>query len=548
MTRHEQFPPFFVRLPAAGVPLRAPRVFTHTHQEEPRMPDLSRRHSLRLLTICSALALAGCGSGDYHAAPEVITAPSGPAVPAGANVVLQWNAANIDAIRVTKPGPPMTARALAIVSTAMYDAWAAYDPQAIGTRLGAELRRPSAEHTAGNKAKAISHAAYEALLDLYPSQAAAFEKQMRAMGYDPTLRSTDRSTPEGVGHLAALALLSYRHLDGANQLGDLTAPDASGKPVPYADYTSYAPLNAPLAPAVATALNAFAHPESWQPLSYVNGDGVAVTPKYIAPHWGKVIPFAMTRSDQFRPAVPKTFGSAAYVAQVQEVMDLTAGLDDRSKSIAEYWADGPNSELPPGHWHLFARQVSERDKHTLDDDAKMFFALSNAVFDAGIATWEAKRYYDTSRPITAVRYLFNGKTIRGWGGPGKNNVEMDGASWIPFQPTTFPTPPFSEYTSGHSAFSGAAAEVLKRYTGSDAFSASVTVPAHSLKAEPASPANPVVLSWTSFTEAADEAGMSRLYGGIHFHDADQSGRLIGRQTGTQAYLKAQAFWRGEARP
>jgi len=85
---------------------------------------------------------------------------------------------------------------------------------------------------------------------------------------------------------------------------------------------------------------------------------------------------------------------------VQEIIDFTANLTDRQKSIAEYWADGPNSELPPGHWHLFALQVAERDKHSLDEDVKMFLALSNAVFDAGIATWEAKRFYDTSRPAT----------------------------------------------------------------------------------------------------------------------------------------------------
>ena len=453
----------------------------------------------------------------------------------------------LQAIRAVKPGPPMTARALAIVSTAMYDAWAAYDPIANGTRLGATLRRPTPEHTLGNKSKAVSYAAFEALLDLYPSQKAALETQMRAMGYDPALRSTDASTPEGVGHLAAQALLAYRHLDGSNQLGDLTPNDAAGQPQPYADYTGYLPANPALVVASSSLLASFVKPEAWQPLTWVNAAGASVTPGFIAAHWGKVIPFAMTSGDQLRPPAPKAFGSAAYLEQVQEVMTLTATLDDRKKAIAEYWADGPNSELPPGHWHLFAQLVSERDKHTLDDDAKMVFALSNAVFDAGIGTWEAKRYYNTSRPITAVRYLFNGKTIKGWGGPGRDNVDMDGANWLPFQPSTFPTPPFAEYTSGHSAFSSAAAEVLKRYTNSDTFAASVTVPAHSLKADPAAPAQDVVLSWKTFSEAADEAGMSRLYGGIHFHDGDQAGRTLGRTAGAQAYLKAQAYWRGELR-
>ncbi|HJU99434.1 MAG TPA: vanadium-dependent haloperoxidase [Burkholderiaceae bacterium] len=508
----------------------------------------SRRAGARWTACACAgamLALAGCGGSD----------PSAPAssqaaliVPAGDNVVLQWEQAHLQAIRTVKLGPPISARGLAMVSTAMYDAWAAYDARANGTRYGDTLRRPASERTDSYKSKAISYAALETLLDIYPSQKSNLEALMVKLGYDPAVRSSDAATPEGIGHLVAQAVLAYRHVDGANQLGDLAPPGASGNPIPYADYTGYLPVNPAMTVAAATPLAAMPHPEAWQPLSYPNPAGATVTPAYIAPHWGKVIGFALTRSDQLRPAPPAAFGSADYVAQVQEVIDLTATLDDRQKSMADYWADGPNSEQPPGHWHLFARLVSGRDRHTLDDDAKMYFALSNAVFDAGIGTWEAKRYYNTSRPITAVRYLFNGKRIRGWGGPGLNDVDMDGAAWIPFQPSTFPVPPFAEYVSGHSAFSAAAAEVLRRYTGADTFSTSVTVPAHSLKAEPASPASDVVLAWHTFSEAADEAGMSRRYGGIHFRAGDEAGRQLGRSAGAQAYLKAASFWQGDARP
>ncbi|OYV02485.1 MAG: hypothetical protein CFE45_00165 [Burkholderiales bacterium PBB5] len=80
----------------------------------------------------------------------------------------------------------------------------------------------------------------------------------------------------------------------------------------------------------------------------------------------------------------------------------------KQKVIAEYWADGSSSELPPGHWELFAAFVSQRDHHTLDADVKMFFALANAIHDAAIATWECKRYYDYARPVTAIRHLFRG--------------------------------------------------------------------------------------------------------------------------------------------
>jgi hypothetical protein len=217
--------------------------------------------------------------------------------------------------------------------------------------------------------------------------------------------------------------------------------------------------------------------------------------------------------------------------------------------IAEYWSDGPNTVQPPGHWALFAQFVSQRDQHTLDDDVKMFFALSNAIFDAGIAAWDAKRAYDSIRPITAIPLLYRGQTIRAWGGPGKGTVKMDGAQWLPYQAATFPTPPFPDYVSGHSAYSAAAARILELWTGSDRFGDSVTLAAGSSKIEPGiTPASPVTLRWQTFTDAANEAGMSRRYGGIHFRAADLAGRLLGRLVAFEAWERAQAYFEGDALP
>ena len=120
------------------------------------------RFSRKSVATLALVLLAACQS---DVTPPQVTKTS-PPVPAGANVVLQWHQASVEAIRITKPGPPMTARALAMLSTAMFDAWAAYDSLANGTRYGAELRRPADEFTAGNKAKAMSYAALETLLDL----------------------------------------------------------------------------------------------------------------------------------------------------------------------------------------------------------------------------------------------------------------------------------------------------------------------------------------------------------------------------------------------
>jgi hypothetical protein len=261
----------------------------------------------------------------------------------------------------------------------------------------------------------------------------------------------------------------------------------------------------------------------------------------------------MASGDEFRWLVqllgPAKYGSKEYREQAEELVEISAGLTDRQKMIAEYWSDGPNSEQPPGHWALFAQYVSARDRHTLDDDVKMFFALSNAIFDTGIAAWDAKRTYDSVRPVTAIPLLYTGKTIRSWGGPGKGTVELDGARWIPYQAATFPTPPFPDYVSGHSAYSAAAARILALWTGSDRFGNSVTLPAGSSKIEPGTtPGRLVMLNWPTFTDAADEAGMSRRYGGIHFRGADLAGRLLGRFVATEAWQKAQSYFDGTATP
>jgi hypothetical protein len=141
-----------------------------------------------------------------------------------------------------------------------------------------------------------------------------------------------------------------------------------------------------------------------------------------------------------------------------------------------------------------------------------------------------------------------GKTITGYGplGVAGGLRQIAGETWVPYQPATFPTPPFPEHVSGHSTFSAAAAEVLRRFTGSDAFGGSYTKPAHSMALEPALPSSDVTLSWATFSDAADEAGLSRVYGGIHFDNANVAGKDLGRKVGALVFDKAQRYWMGQA--
>jgi len=171
---------------------------------------------------------------------------------AGANIVTDWNNAALAEVRASKLGPPMVARALAIAHTCMYDAWAQYDALAVATTvLRGSLRRPPDEFIDDNIAKAISFAAYRCLVNLFPAGAARLATVMGNYGY----KLNDKTTPADVGNAAAQAVIDARIGDGSNQYGDLN-PGAG----PYADYTCYSPLNAPMAfcmPSMACAPSGF---------------------------------------------------------------------------------------------------------------------------------------------------------------------------------------------------------------------------------------------------------------------------------------------------
>jgi len=464
---------------------------------------------------------------------------------ASPNVVIEWNNAALQGIRDSNFPAPEAARALAIVHTCMYDAWSAYDGKAFATQLRGALRRPSQERTLNNKQKAASYAAYHALADVLPvDTGSVYRPLMSRLGYDPDDTSKDIETPQGIANVACQAVLELRHRDGANQLGDL----AQGA---YSDWTHYVPMNKPAY--FGRQSLPVSNVNHWQPLVYVNAAGDLVTQRFAGAQWCDLIPFALQKGDQFRALMqrfgPAISGTLRFYEQAQELLDLSAGLTDKQKMIAEYWSDGLNTAQPPGHWFVMAQYASSRDRHSLDDDVKMFFALANAMFDSGIAAWDTKRAFDSVRPITAITALFSRKTIRAWGGPGKGTVEMDGTQWLPYQSATLPTPPFPEYVSGHSAYSAAAAEILLLWTGSDHFGNSVTLAPGSSRIEPGiTPAHPITLRWETFSDAANEAGMSRRYAGIHFKAADLAGRLLGRVVAVQVWPRAQSYFDGTSPP
>lgn len=440
--------------------------------------------------------------------------------------VIEWNNVALQAIRDTRTQATIAARALFIVHTAEFDAWAAYDGDAVPSVNMAPPKRPEHERTRANKEIAISYAAYRTLVDLFPTQTGAFEAKMRALGLDPNYVATDRGTPAGIGNSAAQAVLVSRYHDGANQLGDLN-------PGAYSDYTNYKAVNTP---------DRVVDIDRWQPLRLCDGN----VQTYLTPHWGLVRPFALKRGSEIRDKEgPNEFPQKDFFKEAEAIIDVSAGLDDRKKVIVDFWAQNPGADSPPGQWNRLSQFVAQRDRHDLDEDVQLYFALNGALLDASIAAWETKRFYDSSRPITVVRTVYKDRWIRAWGGPGRGTRWILGQDWSPYQRCVSITPPFPEHTSGHSTFSAAAAEILKRFTGKDDFGASVTIPPNSLRVEPGVPAAPVTLSWKKFKDAAEEAGESRILGGIHFDPGNERGRNMGKKVGEKAWKEAERHFKGK---
>ncbi len=232
-------------------------------------------------------------------------------------------------------------------------------------------------------------------------------------------------------------------------------------------------------------------------------------------------------------------GSEQLAREVREVIEMQASLTDEQKALVEFMRDGPQSVQQAGHWLKFAQDVSRRDDHTLDQDVKMYFYNQVVAMDAFIASWDSKMYYDYARPYALVHEYYQDQVIKAWGGPGKGMIDMNGKQWRPYSPETFLCPPFPSYVSGHSTISGACAEALKIWTGSDAFGERVQLVAGALT-EPGDLGDTVVLEFPTFTKTAEMAGMSRVMGGYHIQADNVAGLALGRNVAREIWNFYQA--------
>jgi hypothetical protein len=580
-----------------------------------------------------------------------------PADREGRSVARIWDERLLSLIRQVVPAPTVHARNLFHVSAAMWDAWAAYDATADGWTY---REKHDADDVTAAREVAISYAAYRILDWRYrqvgdlATAADELDATMASLCLDPAYAATDADDPAALGNRIADAVLARGAADGS--LEEARYVDAE-----------YVPVNEPLV--VAEPGAEMADPNHWQPLALdrqVSQNGLPIPGQvqtFIGPHWGFVEGFALPVSDQgtpMDPGPPPRLGDPAtdddFKQQALEIIRYSSQLDpadrvridigpgamgdsslgtndgdghpvdpatgepyrenvvfraDYQRALAEYWADGPKSETPPGHWNVIANAVSDAPgfEHRiggagepvdrLEWDVKLYFALNAAVHDAAAAAWGLKGFYDSPRPISMIRYLgARGQSsdpdgpsydpdglplepglvevvtsassapgerhahlsqhvgeiaVRSWNGfPDDPETEHSGVGWIlavdwvPYQRSTFVSPAFAGYVSGHSTFSRAAAEIMTSFTGSEFFPGGP----YEHHVEPGAfiheegPEEPITLQWATYADAADQAGISRLFMGIHIAADDVEGRRVGAACGRAAWDRAVEHFAG----
>jgi len=576
------------------------------------------------------------------------------------SVARQWNEELLAAIRIDVPHPPVHARNLFHTAVAMYDAWAAYDPVAIGYIHHERATAPDVEAA---RREAISYAAYRILRVRFANSVnaettlPALDAKLAALGYDENVISTSGGSPAAVGNRIASSILAWGLADGSGQATAFGDPSYVNTQPSFEVIENGVPLG---------GYPAGADPDRWHPLTFdegfaQNGVGPIFLQPFVGVTWLNTRPFSLHRENPAEPwfdpgGPPRLRGgqAAEYRLEALDVLEKSRGLGsmqlidispaalgnapvgsdigtghpvnpstglpyvsqwvplgDYTRVLAEYWADGPESETPPGHWHKIANDVTDMSTEKriggtgpvvsdLEWDVKLYFALASATHDAACAAWSLKRKYDSPRPISMIRFMsLQGQSsnpdlpsfhpegmplvpglvdvvtqesldpggahegsefevgevvVFSWPGrPEDPTVERSlprwirGVDWFPYQDRTFVSPAFPGYVSGHSTFSRAAAEVLTSFTGSPYFPGGLggfTAPAETFLRFELGPSVTVNLQWATYFDAADEAGVSRRWGGIHPRIDDLPGRMIGMQCGRMVWSLVPKYWDG----
>lgn len=380
-----------------------------------------------------------------------------------ADEVIHWNNVLLNSVRAERTPPPAASRKMAITHIAIYDAVnsivQSHEPYLFFMPAAGDLPLDAA----------IAAAAHSTLSDMFP--------QFQAI-YDLELTESLSQIPDGPDEDAAVLLGQA----AATEILAARASDPDGTVLPGS------------LPA--------AGPGVWKPTP-------PALVSYLLPGWAVMPPFAMRTPDQFRKSGPPRLISGEYTRDFNRVNSIgsrisTTRTADQTQ-IALFWADGPGTATPPGHWNEIAQQAAVHLELPSAENARLFALLNITLADAAIAAWDMKFDYYLWRPISAIREADL---------DGNPKTQKD-STWEPL----INSPPFPGYVSGHSTFSGSAATLLKHFFGTD--QVAFTTSSDGLPG--------VWRSFNSFSYAAAEAGQSRIYGGIHFDFEDKDGQQAGKQ-------------------
>jgi hypothetical protein len=399
----------------------------------------------------------------------------------GTDVVLDWNATLLNAIQSSPDGtaPPLAARNQAIVHAAIYDAVNAIDRS--HKPYFVNIDSSDSRILGASPEAAAVEAAYQTLIYLYPTQKATFDEQ-RIISLAEIPDGEYENKGIILGKFVADQIIALRSNDGSDQ-ADTT-------------YT--------LEPTAGV----------WRPTP-TQGIGAPNFGSALLPQWGEVTPFAIPTGSAFRPDGFPELTSKEYAEELNEVKMLgeknSTVRTPYETETALFWAyDRPDTFRPPGQWNEIAADVALQKGNTLAENARLFALLNIAEADAGIAAWDAKYTYNQWRPITAIREADN---------DGNTDTVAD-LNWEPL----LDTPPFPDYISGHSTFGAAAGQILARFFGDNT---TFSVTSQELAG--------VSRTYNSFTQAADENGISRIFGGIHVSSANLEGLETGRDVANYVF-------------
>jgi PAP2 superfamily len=355
-------------------------------------------------------------------------------------ISIPWTQLQLDLHIKHKVSPSRASRGLALVHVAMHDAYQ------MSMGLSVDDRR-----------LAVSMAAAQVLGYLFVAEEKRFERIVQFIAAKISKESDLKTVPSqgiNLGRLVAGKVIERAEQDGAQKGWNGLRLEYYGEDRYYG-------------------------PGTWEP-----------TPPYyyyppdepFAPSWKA---WVLTDAGEFRPK-PLPYGSADYMKDLREVIEVGKKLTAEELKIAKFWVDGHGTVTPPGHWNQISLSYVENSKFDDGQVLALFANLNMALADAFLAAWDAKYYYWTVRPITAARYLL-----------GED-----------FKPALL-TPPFPSYVSGHAAFSGAAAQILSSY-----------FPVESKKI------------WS----LARQAAHSRLLAGIHFRHDNEDGLTLGAKVAAKVLM------------